>query len=70
VIRFKDIDEDLASVVFSSKKLLDLGFEFKYSLEEMFAGAVETCREKGLIPLSHRKQVVEECKENEVVPAS
>ncbi|XP_061969052.1 dihydroflavonol 4-reductase-like [Populus nigra] len=68
--KFKDIDENLACVAFSSKKLTDLGFEFKYSLEDMFAGAVETCREKGLIPLSHKKQVVEECKENEVVPAS
>ncbi|KAG6785759.1 hypothetical protein POTOM_007343 [Populus tomentosa] len=68
---FKDIDENLACVAFSSKKLTDLGFEFKYSLEDMFAGAVETCREKGLIPLSHKKQAVEECKENEVlVPAS
>ncbi|PNT38225.1 hypothetical protein POPTR_005G229500v4 [Populus trichocarpa] len=76
--KFKDIDEDLASVVFSSKKLLDLGFEFKYSLEEMFAGAVETCREKGLIPLSHEKQAaedklvgaVETCREKGPIPLS
>ena len=31
---------------------MDLGFQFKYSLEDMFTGAVETCREKGLIPAS------------------
>ncbi|KAJ8772635.1 hypothetical protein K2173_027812 [Erythroxylum novogranatense] len=51
--KFKDVDENLMRVVFSSKKLTDLGFEFKYSLEDMFVGAVETCRAKGLIPLSH-----------------
>nr|BAI78343.1 dihydroflavonol reductase [Pelargonium zonale] len=50
---FKDVDENLKSVSFSSKKLKELGFEFKYSLEDMFAGAVETCREKGLLPLSN-----------------
>ncbi|XP_022772717.1 bifunctional dihydroflavonol 4-reductase/flavanone 4-reductase-like [Durio zibethinus] len=48
--KFKDADENLKNVVFSSKKLLDLGFQFKYSLEDMFTGAVDTCREKGLIP--------------------
>lgn len=46
---FKDADENLGNVVFNSKKLLDLGFQFKYSLEDMFVGAVETCHEKGLI---------------------
>ncbi|PPD85516.1 hypothetical protein GOBAR_DD17546 [Gossypium barbadense] len=54
--KFKDVDENLKSVEFSSKKLLDLGFEFKYSLEDMFVGAVETCREKGLLPLSNEKK--------------
>ncbi|XP_022769017.1 dihydroflavonol 4-reductase-like [Durio zibethinus] len=48
--KFKDADENLENVVFSSQKLLDLGFQFKYSLEDMFTGAVDTCREKGLIP--------------------
>ncbi|XVE69848.1 hypothetical protein DITRI_Ditri10aG0024600 [Diplodiscus trichospermus] len=48
--KFKDADESLENVVFSSKKLLDLGFQFKYSLEDMLVGAVETCRQKGLIP--------------------
>ena len=47
-----------------------MGCEFKFNLEDMFEGAVETCREKGLIPRSHKKQAVEECKENEVAPAS
>nr|ACM62744.1 dihydroflavonol-4-reductase [Garcinia mangostana] len=50
---FKGIEENLPSVIFSSKKLLDHGFEFKYTLDDMFQGAVETCRKKGLIPLSH-----------------
>ncbi|KAK6245440.1 hypothetical protein SCA6_008530 [Theobroma cacao] len=57
VIRFKDVDESLKSVEFSSKKLTDLGFEFKCSLEDVFTGAVETCREKGLLPLSNEKKI-------------
>lgn len=38
---------------FSSKKLQGMGFKFKYSLEDMFRGAVDTCREKGLLPYSN-----------------
>lgn len=49
---FQGIDKDLPSVCFSSKKLTGLGFEFKYSLEDMFRGAIDTCREKGLLPCS------------------
>ncbi|KAE8674503.1 Dihydroflavonol-4-reductase [Hibiscus syriacus] len=49
--KFKDADENLGNAFFSSKKLMDLGFQFKYSLEDMFVGAVETCRAKGLIPV-------------------
>jgi bifunctional dihydroflavonol 4-reductase/flavanone 4-reductase len=48
--KFKGIDEKLEIVSFSSKKVKELGFEFKYSLEDMFVGAVETCRSKGLLP--------------------
>ncbi|GMH13898.1 hypothetical protein Nepgr_015739 [Nepenthes gracilis] len=50
--KFKDIDENLDRVSFSSKKLIEEGFVFKYSLEDMFVGAIETCREKGLLPAS------------------
>ncbi|CAI0436094.1 unnamed protein product [Linum tenue] len=54
--RFEGIDRgELKKVKFSSEKLKKLGFEFKYGLEEMFRGAVDTCREKGLIPLSSKK---------------
>ncbi|CAN0905925.1 Bifunctional dihydroflavonol 4-reductase/flavanone 4-reductase [Linum grandiflorum] len=42
----------LKKVSFSSEKLKKLGFEFKYGLDEMFEGAVETCRAKGLLPSS------------------
>lgn len=49
---FKGIDKELQVVSFSSKKLVGMGFEFKYSLEDMFRGAIETCREKGLLPKS------------------
>ncbi|XP_021284230.1 LOW QUALITY PROTEIN: dihydroflavonol 4-reductase-like [Herrania umbratica] len=57
VVTFKDVDESPKSVEFSSKKLTDLGFEFKFSWEDMFTGAVETCREKGLLPLSNEKKI-------------
>ncbi|KAK9129831.1 hypothetical protein Sjap_010318 [Stephania japonica] len=49
--KFKDIDESLPVVVFSSKKLTDMGFKYKYSLEDMYAGAIKSCKEKGLLPL-------------------
>ncbi|XP_027356848.1 vestitone reductase-like [Abrus precatorius] len=35
---------------YSSKKLIDLGFVFKYGLEEMLDDAIQCCKEKG-IPL-------------------
>jgi bifunctional dihydroflavonol 4-reductase/flavanone 4-reductase len=53
--RFRGVDDnggDLQPVHFSSKKLLDLGFTFKYTVEDMFDAAIRTCREKGLIPLA------------------
>ena len=46
------IDEDLPPIHFSSKKLLDHGFRFRYTAEDMFQAAVRTCRDKGLIPLA------------------
>lgn len=51
--RFKGIPKDLPNVSFSSKKLIGMGFQFKYSLEDMFRGAIDTCREKGLLPYSN-----------------
>lgn len=48
--KFDGVDEKLENVVFSSKKLRDLGFEFKYNLEDMYVEAIETCRKKGLLP--------------------
>jgi len=33
----------------TSKKLVDDGFMFKYSLEEMFEDAIECCKEKGYL---------------------
>lgn len=50
VYRFNGIEENLTKVHFSSKKLLETGFEFKYSLEDMFVGAVDACKAKGLLP--------------------
>ncbi|TVU02544.1 hypothetical protein EJB05_51954, partial [Eragrostis curvula] len=50
--KFPGIDGDLPPVHFSSKKLLDHGFRFRYTVEDMFDAAIRTCREKGLIPLA------------------
>lgn len=50
--RFPGIDDDLPLVHFSSKKLLDHGFRFRYTVEDMFDAAIMTCRDKGLIPLA------------------
>ncbi|KAL8047384.1 hypothetical protein ABFX02_08G237900 [Erythranthe guttata] len=49
---FKGIDKNIPVVRFSSKKLTGMGFSFKYTLEDMFREAIETCREKGLLPYS------------------
>ncbi|KAL5704683.1 alcohol dehydrogenase (NADP(+)) [Ranunculus cassubicifolius] len=43
-------DENLNAVKFSSKKLTDLGFNYKYTKEDMFVEAVASCREKRLLP--------------------
>ncbi|KAL5185720.1 Dihydroflavonol 4-reductase [Glycine soja] len=37
--KFKNIPDELDIIKFSSKKITDLGFKFKYSLEDMFTGA-------------------------------
>nr|ALU11270.1 dihydroflavonol 4-reductase 1 [Nelumbo lutea] len=50
--KFEGIDESLEAVRFSSEKIRSLGFEFKYSVGDMYVGAVKCAREKGLIPLS------------------
>lgn len=31
----------------TSKKLMDAGFKFKYTFEEMFEDAIECCKENG-----------------------
>ncbi|XP_028798941.1 dihydroflavonol 4-reductase-like [Neltuma alba] len=48
--KFENMPDELEVVQFSSKKIKDLGFPFKYNLEDMFTAAVDTCREKGLLP--------------------
>nr|UJP17040.1 dihydvroflavonol-4-reductase DFR [Chrysanthemum x morifolium] len=50
--KFEGIDDEIPIVSFSSKKLTDMGFKFKYDLEEMFRGAIKSCKEKGLLPYS------------------
>nr|ARK08716.1 dihydroflavonol 4-reducatase 2 [Glycine soja] len=61
--KFKNIPDELDIIKFSSKKITDLGFKFKYSLEDMFTGAVETCREKGPLPKPEETTV-----NNELLP--
>ncbi|KAJ7950978.1 Dihydroflavonol-4-reductase-like protein [Quillaja saponaria] len=36
-------------VTISSKKLLETGFKYKYGLNEMFDGAIQSCRDKGFL---------------------
>nr|ASU87422.1 dihydroflavonol-4-reductase [Camellia sinensis] len=53
--KFEDIDESLKPIPCPSKKLLDLGFKFKYNSDECDAGdlcaeAIEACKEKGQMP--------------------
>lgn len=55
--RFKDIEEDIELVHFSSEKLMSLSFKFKYGLKDMYKGAIETCRAKGLLPLSFENEI-------------
>ncbi|TQD88777.1 hypothetical protein C1H46_025666 [Malus baccata] len=43
------------SIKMTGWKLTDIGFEFKYSLEDMFVEAVDTCQAKGLIPIPAEK---------------
>nr|BAD34461.1 dihydroflavonol 4-reductase [Eustoma grandiflorum] len=54
----KGIDEDIPLASFSFKKLTGMGFQYKYTLEDMFRGAIETCREKGLLPHSNENHVI------------
>ncbi|ERM97447.1 hypothetical protein AMTR_s00124p00089000 [Amborella trichopoda] len=51
-IEFKDCIETLKPLQLSSKKLTNLGFKFKYKVEDMFDQAIMLCREKGFIPLT------------------
>ena len=68
LLRIEGIDENIPKVCFSSKKLLESGFKYQYSLEDMFVGAVEACRGKGLIPLKH-EEVKEPITEPDCKPA-
>lgn len=48
--RFEGIDENIEKIRFSSEKLMSLGFNFEYSIEDMYYGAIGSCQEKNLIP--------------------
>nr|UWK01861.1 dihydroflavonol-4-reductase [Erythronium umbilicatum]UWK01862.1 dihydroflavonol-4-reductase [Erythronium umbilicatum] len=48
---FEGIDDLIKPVRFSSKKLKDLGFNYQYTVEEMFDEGIRSCTEKKLLPL-------------------
>ncbi|GLJ19189.1 hypothetical protein SUGI_0344610 [Cryptomeria japonica] len=48
--KFEDADESLPVVAYSSKKLVDMGFKFKHTIDDMFDGAIQCCVEKGFLP--------------------
>ncbi|KAF3339977.1 dihydroflavonol-4-reductase-like protein [Carex littledalei] len=68
--KFKWNEEDLPTVQFSSKKLLDMGFKFKYTMEEMFDQAIQKCREMKLIPLSTKEEPKEQSRIGSIEPTS
>ncbi|KAI3877811.1 hypothetical protein MKW92_013426 [Papaver armeniacum] len=47
--KFDGIEESIEPVRFSSKKLTNLGFQYKYTWEDMFDGAIQSCKEKKLL---------------------
>nr|AHW45706.1 mutant dihydroflavonol 4-reductase [Allium cepa] len=55
--QFEGIDKGIQPVRFSSKKLVDLGFRYKYSMESMFDEAIKTCVERKFIPLQTAVQL-------------
>ncbi|KAF8091854.1 hypothetical protein N665_0433s0021 [Sinapis alba] len=59
---FEGVDENIKSIAFSSKKLIDMGFNFKYSLEDMLVESIETCRQKGFLHVSLPDQLKSEDK--------
>lgn len=67
-LSFEGIDENIPTVHFSSKKIKDLGFEFKYNLEDMFTGAVDSCRQKGLLALPNIEIKSNVTNEKELLP--
>jgi bifunctional dihydroflavonol 4-reductase/flavanone 4-reductase len=63
-------EEDLPAVHISSKKLLDMGFKYKYTLEDMFDEAIQTCREMKLIPLRTKEEPKEQSLNGSIEPTS
>ncbi|KAJ8763697.1 hypothetical protein K2173_003169 [Erythroxylum novogranatense] len=55
--KFEGVKGELEMISFSSKKLIDMGFRFKYSLKDMYTGAVDTCLAKRLLHLPNEKSV-------------
>ncbi|XP_027937175.1 dihydroflavonol 4-reductase-like isoform X1 [Vigna unguiculata] len=48
--KFEKIPDELEPVRLSSKKIRNLGFQFKYSFEDMYTHAIDACKEKGFLP--------------------
>ncbi|KAM7462029.1 hypothetical protein LguiA_030150 [Lonicera macranthoides] len=48
-VHIDDVNKGVKYSTLSSKKLLDTGFKYKYGLEEIFDGAIECCKQKGIL---------------------
>nr|BAN62761.1 dihydroflavonol 4-reductase [Tricyrtis sp. Shinonome] len=55
--KFEGIDDHIKPVHFSSKKLLELGFKYEYTVEKMFDDGIQSCWEKKLIPLQSHETI-------------
>ncbi|CAN6454354.1 unnamed protein product [Victoria cruziana] len=53
--------EEKKAVHFSSQKLLSLGFQFKYGLEEMYEDAIKCCQSKGFFKADNQNDHIARC---------
>ncbi|XP_050237347.1 vestitone reductase isoform X2 [Mercurialis annua] len=61
---FKETEDCMISKL-SSMKLLDLGFKYRFGMEEMFDGAIQCCKDRGF--LRHINHVSNNTKEDNIV---
>ncbi|KAL4199148.1 hypothetical protein AMTRI_Chr03g49740 [Amborella trichopoda] len=64
---FEGVDETVRPIRLPSKRLEDLGFEFKHTMEEMLDGAINSCREKMLMPFTAMERERERERVNDMI---